>query len=400
MLRLGTYRSLYVAFDRFPSSKGAGTHIAHASATLAKAAPPCLLMALGDAGLDAFETGGEMGPDILRFREPIPNFLRRAAAFSHEVADVLDELAGGLRICHFRDPWGGVPICSRGERKFGIVYEVNGLPSVELPYRYPKVGAAVLERIARMEDFCLAESDLLIVPSPTIAANLRKRGVPAGKIRVVPNGATAAPARPRPEAAPGRYVLYFGAVQPWQGVPVLLRAFSRIADLADVRLVLCASVKRRATVPLRRLSRRLGLEERVRWEHRLSREELQGWLQHAAVSVAPLTECSRNLSQGCCPLKILEAMAAGVPVIASDLPVTRELIDEGANGRLVPAGRPEALALALRHLLERPGEAARLGAAGHDHITKHFTWRHSHDRQAEVYAEIPRVSQTNQDFLA
>ncbi|MGX2953608.1 glycosyltransferase [Shewanella sp. JL219SE-S6] len=56
--------------------------------------------------------------------------------------------------------------------------------------------------------------------------------------------------------------------------------------------------------------------------------------------MAPLTPCRRNMLQGCCPLKVLESMACGTAVIASDLPVIRELVTHEKHGLLVPPPGP------------------------------------------------------------
>ena len=66
--------------------------------------------------------------------------------------------------------------------------------------------------------------------------------------------------------------------------------------------------------------------------------------------------------QGCAPLKILESMASGMPVVASDLPAVRELLADGEHGRLVAPDRPGELARAIRVLLDFPERRARLAA--------------------------------------
>ena len=173
---------------------------------------------------------------------------------------------------------------------------------------------------------------------------------------VIPNGADL-PSPAEPPDAPAEYLLYFGALQPWQGVDTALRALQRL----PVELVICASVHPRRAKPLRKLAENLGVADRVHWHFALPEAELARFKQHARLSLAPLKDCSRNVVQGCSPLKILESMAAGVPVVASDLPPTRELIEDGVNGRLVAADRPGELARAIRVLLDHPerGRAAR-----------------------------------------
>jgi glycosyltransferase involved in cell wall biosynthesis len=188
---------------------------------------------------------------------------------------------------------------------------------------------------------------------------------------------------------PASYLLYLGALQPWQGFEVLLRAFGRLGDFLDLRLVVCVSHASRAMLRYQRMAENLGLAERMVWRTALEEAELSPIRAHALVSVAPLRECVRNLSQGCAPLKILESMADGVAVVASDLPAVRELVTDGHDGRLVPADRPADLARALRILLEYPELRERLGTNARNTVENRLTWdrslRRLHD---EVYREL------------
>ena len=140
-----------------------------------------------------------------------------------------------------------------------------------------------------------------------------------------------------------------------------MRAFARLQDLEGLELVICASVHQRRAKAHAKLATRLEIAERVRWHFALPEAELARWREHALLSLAPLRDCSRNVVQGCAPLKILESMAAGVPVVASDLPVTRELITDGVHGRLVAPDRPGELARAIRVLLDLPRPPRRDG---------------------------------------
>jgi glycosyltransferase involved in cell wall biosynthesis len=219
--------------------------------------------------------------------------------------------------------------------------------------------------------------------------NLIRLGAEAEKIAVIPNGADVpSSVPPRPPDAPRCYLLYFGAVQRWQGVDVLLRAFAHLADMDDLHLVICVSTRPRQAKPYRRLARRMGIEDRVRWLYRLPEGDLAGWRSHALLSLAPLIECSRNLEQGCCPLKILESMASGVPVVASDLPVVRELVRDGIHGRLTRPGRPSELARDIRIVLEYPERRAGMGRAAQSHIEQHYTWAHATAKLEALYKDL------------
>lgn len=302
----------------------------------------------------------------------MPNFLKRTMAFGRRLESLLEECGDSLSLCHFRDPWSGLPILSR-PHSYRSVYEVNALPSIELPFSYPDLGPETLAKIRELELFCLREADAVVVPSRTIERLLLSLGVETRKVVCIPNGADLYEKPPRPAGAPDEYIIYFGALQEWQGADMLLRAMSRLADL-DVSLVICASVEGAASKQLQKFAQKLGVADRVRWIFSLREEELRPWISHAALSIAPLKDCSRNVVQGCSPLKILESMAAGVPVVASDLGPVREIITDGIDGRLVAPDRPAELARAIRILLDYPEERQRLGEAARSRIAECFTW--------------------------
>ena len=380
-------RAFYGAFDRFPSRKGAAVHIDRfARALFAHLDGRGLLYVLGGDGLPAYQREGNV--EIVRFSRSVPNFLARVVAYRARLAALLDEAEGGgaLEICHFRDPWTGVPILER-PHGYACVYEVNGLPSIELPLTYPALDDETLAKVRADERRCWTEADLVVVPAATVRHTLIRLGCSPEKIAVVPNGADVreGPAPARPVDAPGSYLLYFGALQPWQGVGTLLRAFARLADFPDLHLLVCASQAGRQLEAQQRLAARLGVADRTLWRVALDETELAPWRAHALASLAPLSECARNVSQGCAPLKILESMAAGVPVVASDLGSTRELVTDGVDGRLVPADRPAELARAVRLLIEYPDERARLAEEARRTIARRFRWETALTRLTQLY---------------
>lgn len=378
--------ALYAAFDVFPSAKGAAVHIDRFARCLFGHAGGGLLHVLGDTLMPPYQREGAV--EILRYSQAESNFLQRSLGYGRHLDRVLTGVGEHLRIAHFRDPWSGVPILRQADAGYKTLYEVNGLPSIELPYSYPSVAPETLDKIRAVEDFCLDRSDLIVTPARGIADSLRERGVEPERLRVIPNGADLPPDSVPESPAPWPYILYFGAVQPWQGLETLLRAFARLLDFQRLHLVICASVPRRRTKPYQRLVQRLGLGGRVHWEYALAQQALEPWRRNALLSVAPLSECSRNLEQGCSPLKVLESMAAGVAVVASDLPPVRELMRDGVQGRLVPPDRPAELARAIRILLEYPEQRRCMGAAGREHIRYHFTWGRALNSLRSVYDEL------------
>jgi glycosyltransferase involved in cell wall biosynthesis len=380
-----SHRAVYAAFDRFPSRKGAAIHIDRFARTLFDTFGGGALFVLGGPDLPVHQIEGPI--EIRRFRADVPNFLERALRFGAWLEHAVQRMEPTLEVCHFRDPWSGAALALRPHR-YAVVYEVNGLPSIELPSLFPALGPPTLARIRRIELDCCAAADLIVTPSDTTAALLARLGVDERKVRVIPNGAELDAPAPRPDDAPDQYLLYFGAAQSWQGVDTLLRAFARLADFESLRLVCCASRDSSAWRALARLAERLGVADRIVWKYALGEAELSRWRQHALISVAPLTDCERNVVQGCAPLKILESMASGVAVVATDIPPVRELIRDRENGWLIHPERPAELARAIRILLEDPARARALGAAARQTIADRFTWERSTTALRNAYLEL------------
>jgi glycosyltransferase involved in cell wall biosynthesis len=142
---------------------------------------------------------------------------------------------------------------------------------------------------------------------------------------------------------------------------------------------------------LRKRARKRGLAGRVLFHRAMAPDRLAPAVARLAFTVAPLTETARNTVQGCCPVKIIESMAAGTPVLASDLRVTRALITHGRDGLLVAPGDRRALALALRRLLAAPSLVRRLGDAARRTVKDRFTREHMRDRlEAALEAPVGR----------
>lgn len=378
-------KSLYAAFDVFPSRKGAAIHIDHFSRALFTCMGGGLLYVLNDGAMPAYQQ--EENFTIVRAHPPTRNYLARALAFSDQLARLIADHGAALELCQFRDIWSGVPLLT-ANRRHAAVFEVNALASIELPFAYDGIAPDTLAKIRTQELFCLEHADHIVTPAHVLRDRLVALGVASRKITVIPNGSNLAPPRPRPPEAPARYLLYFGALQPWQGVDVLLRAFARLADLPDLELVICASHASRRSRMLQRFADTLGLGSRVRWLFALPEEDLAPWREHATLSVAPLTECTRNLEQGCAPLKILESMAAGVPVVASDLPAVRELMRDREHGRLVRPDRPGELARVIRVLLHSPEVVRAMGQRARAHVAEGFLWEHAVARLDAVYLSL------------
>ncbi|MEO1652787.1 MAG: glycosyltransferase family 4 protein [Bacteroidota bacterium] len=380
-------QALYAAFDVYPTAKGASTHIYHFAQALFEWKEKGWLHVLGSPKLPLYQQ--EKDWVITRFYEDISNFLLRTRAYGNHLYALLKGTS--LEMAHFRDPWSGFPILHYQEvsSAFPCIYEVNGLPSIELPYRYPRVSPQTLKKIEEMEQFCLNRASAIICPSASIRDHLIRRGCPAQKIKVIYNGADVPETLERPEEAPGQYLLYFGALQSWQGVDSLLKSLPYLSDFEDLKLVICVSNRPKFSRPLVKLAEKLGLSERIIWKYQLPKKELYNWVHFAQLTLAPLRECSRNLEQGCCPLKILESLALATPVIAANIPAVREIMgEEDQFGLLVRPDRPAEMARSIRLMLENPKARKEMGIRGKQHIQEHFLWENKKKELQDHYTRI------------
>jgi glycosyltransferase involved in cell wall biosynthesis len=184
-----------------------------------------------------------------------------------------------------------------------------------------------------------------------------------------------------------RWIGYFGSLHPWQGVEDAIDAFSMIAgSFEDVKMLIITGGKKEVRKQIRKRIRKLGLEAKIIIHHPMQQALLATVISRMEFTLAPLKETPRNTIQGCCPVKIIESMATGTPVIASGLSCVSSLISHQKDGWLVPAGNSRAFALAMKTLLQSKelvsslSENARLTASYnfhqsiiHKHLCNFFT---------------------------
>jgi phosphatidylinositol alpha-mannosyltransferase len=177
-------------------------------------------------------------------------------------------------------------------------------------------------------------------------------------LKVIPNGCDVdrfARAQPLKSLPRGRRMVWVGRLDEQKGFPIAVRAFARLAtEFADLTFVVVGEGRDRSAVSTLApdIRRRLILAGSV------PHEDLPPYLAEADVFVAPA------LGQESFGIVLVEAMAAGVPVVASDIPGYREVVQPDVDGILVPPGDPAALAEAVRKVLSDSELAERLREAG------------------------------------
>ncbi len=204
-----------------------------------------------------------------------------------------------------------------------------------------------------------------------------------GEYRIIPNGvdvARFASAKPRPELRDGkRNILFVGRAEKRKGLKHLLRAVPLIREYhPNTRFVIVSDGPLRAG--FQRFVDRAGWHDVV-FTGRVSDEDLPSYYATADVFASPSTG---GESQG---IVLLEALAAGVPTVASDIPGHRSVITSGVDGMLVPPADHEQLAWAICHLLNEPEELARLRVQARARAEA-FSWPRVAAQIEQYYREL------------
>jgi glycosyltransferase involved in cell wall biosynthesis len=212
----------------------------------------------------------------------------------------------------------------------------------------------------------LASARHVIAVAPAVGEfAIRTRPALAGHVTVLRNGVDPAEfAAVTPEARAEPFVLGVGRLASQKGFDVLVDALARCRHPGPV--VIAGDGPDRSALADR--AAKSGVAVRIEWLGDVPRERVKRLLRGAAVVVMP----SRFEGN---PLIAIEALQAGAPLIASDIPGLPDELRTGVTGWLVPPEDPTALAAAIDQLLDDPALAQRLGAAGAVAAERMPSWR-------------------------
>lgn len=208
-------------------------------------------------------------------------------------------------------------------------------------------------------------------------ADLARRFAPDVDVSIVPNGVDAdlfRPAERAEQAETGRVVLLFvGRVVRQKGLDLVLQALPALPAGVTLRVVGDGP----ARPALEAQAETLGIADRVSFLGWLGRDELPSAYAGADLFVFP----SRDEGM---PNAVLEAMAAGLPVMGTRIAGNRDLIVDGETGLMVEADDAAGLRMGLERLVKDPELRMRMGAQGRRRVLEHFSWR----AVASAYREL------------
>jgi len=169
---------------------------------------------------------------------------------------------------------------------------------------------------------------------------------------------------------------FVGTLKPWHGLSVLIEAYALVLERSpNARLLIVGDGTEKEKLRADLFSR--NLLDKAHFTGTVAHTDVPGLLVSMDVAVAPYPNLADFYFS---PLKVYEYMAAGRPVVASNIGQLRKLINHDVNGWLVPAGDPTALAHALVRLRNEPLLRARLGQAARACTLHEHTWDRVVDR--------------------
>ncbi len=250
--------------------------------------------------------------------------------------------------------------------------------------------------VRALETFTCRHAGQVAVLCNGLKRDLIARGIPEDKLTVVFNGINPDDFRllePDPRLAQrlgvaGKRVLGFlGSFYRYEGLSLLVDAMSKIAaKRRDVVLLLVGGGE--VEGELREQVQRLGMQESVIFPGRIPHQEVPG--VYALVDVLVYPRFSMRLTELVTPLKPLEAMAMGKPLVASDIGGHRELIQNGATGILSKPGDVNELVGALELLLDDGALRARLAMQGYEWVRANHSWQRTLSVYEGIYAKALR----------
>lgn len=277
-----------------------------------------------------------------------------------------------------------------------VVYEVRGFfESMWTSDHEWSERSETYERRLATETRCMNDADAVVTLSESMKAEIVGRGVPAQKVHVVPNGVNLDVFRPRKRSA--ELVERYGLSGSF--------TFGYVSNLDHHRegqetlIDAAVSLRRRGVSATAVIvgdgARRDKLEQHAKERNAGNAVVFTGQVPHdqvldyyALLDVFVVPRIAERAARLVTPLKPFEAMAVGVPIVTSDLPVLREVTGDGERGRYFAAGDGEALADVLADLQADPASRAELAERAREWVVAERQWSTNGKRYAEIYRDL------------
>ncbi|MDJ0314934.1 glycosyltransferase family 4 protein [Arthrobacter sp. H35-D1] len=340
--------------------------------------------------------------DGVKYRRLLPSRMAATAdARMQQEAEELLRVAVEFRpqVLHTTTHFANALVVGAVARALGIpwVYEVRG----QLADTWASTRSEAAKGSQRYTEFqareadAMRSADVVFTLGETMKESIVAAGVPAEKVLLAPNAVGGEFLQAPRAAEEARTALgldpdlnYIGTVSSlvdYEGIDDLVEAFALLApEIPKLRLLI---VGNGTSLPaLQDQAKRLGLAQKAIFTGRVPRESTP--LYHGALDVFVVPRKDLSVTRAVTPLKPVEALASARPVVASDLPALREIIEPDVNGRLSAADNPADLASVLSGLLREPELRTRLGLSGRGRVLETRTWAANAAAYSAAYKKV------------
>lgn len=232
--------------------------------------------------------------------------------------------------------------------------------------------------LATMGKWTLKAADRVICYTEEEKREMEKLGVDARKICVIHNGIDTSLFKPADKHGDGNRLLWIGRFVPGKGVDYLIEAFAEAVKVKrDLRLMMVGKGPQIGAIEEK--IRAFGLDAMITIKEFVPNPELPAVYQSADIFILP------SLAEGV-PRTILEAMSCSLPIICTDLPQLRHIVDR--CGLMVPVKDIKALAKAILKIASDADLARELGACGRERVMKSYSWDDTVQKTVLLYHDI------------
>ncbi|TVR19733.1 MAG: glycosyltransferase [Anaerolineaceae bacterium] len=289
-------------------------------------------------------------------------------------------------VYHFHDPElipVGLLLKLSGKRVICDVHEDLPRQVMSKDWILPPLRYAVSKFVDLFERLTFRAFDRIIA-----AEDSYTRRLPAKKTIVVHNfpimSEISVPDDSLPHVEREPLIFYVGAVSRIRGAVEMVQAMALLPRSLGAKLVIAGKIPPDLQTELERLPA-FDSVHAPGWQ---SRQQMADFLSRARVGLSVLHPSPNYLESY--PTKLFEYMTAGIPVIASDFPLWRGVVDSAGCGLLVDPEDPRAIADAIAWLLEHPDEAEAMGERGRTAVVVRYNWESESQKLLDIYADLTR----------
>jgi len=290
-------------------------------------------------------------------------------------------------VYHFHDPElmiVGLLLKLRGKKVIWDVHEHYPNAILDKFYLARPLRRVISKSFDLFERAVARFYDYVIYTTPFVGERYQRMGVRSGRVENYPilELSTAFERNPQDK------IIYLGAMSKTRGLLEVIEAFSLVAkERPSWELCLVGSSRPKSfEQEMKDLAARRGVGSNVKFIEWVPYEEKERLSSQAAMGVITFLPYSNNTS--CLPNKLFDYMLVGLPVIASDFPLYREVVEPAQCGLIVDPSKPEEIARAMEHLIEHPEEARRMGENGRRAVLEKYNWEKESERLLRIYEAV------------